>query len=183
MITNTVRYSNFLDSHLKPFRCRVDSCKGMQFTDIDGVLRHERELHRMHGVDKRLLCPYSDCARGVPGNEFKRPWNRNDHIRRIHTKGQTRRPNRKARANNSPRLMSQFQIGENQGKVRADMPLQLNATDIMSHVQSPPPMSFCGEWFHTQSPGPLCDLQFLGLGDSLEFGFDLVGEEYKLEAR
>lgn len=51
-------------------------------------LRHEREEHGLQGHgDRPFECPHPTCARSKRGNGFKRPYNCQDHVNRIH-KGQ-----------------------------------------------------------------------------------------------
>lgn len=70
----------FVDTHLKPFRCNRDACSDFEFSSSSILLRHEREAHGMHGHGEcPFLCTYSDCAR-----RFRRHWNLQDHIRRVH---------------------------------------------------------------------------------------------------
>lgn len=77
--------SEFVDSHLKPYRCKVAPCEGARFSSTANLLRHEREVHGMHKHgDKPFLCPYSGCERNVPGNGFPRQWNLRDHVKRVH---------------------------------------------------------------------------------------------------
>ncbi|KAI0382988.1 hypothetical protein F5Y04DRAFT_251595 [Hypomontagnella monticulosa] len=78
-------YDKFVDSHLKPYRCKIDSCENARFSSTACLLRHEREAHAMHGHgDKPYLCTYDGCDRAVPGNGFPRQWNLKDHMRRVH---------------------------------------------------------------------------------------------------
>lgn len=78
-------HSKFVDSHLKPYKCKVSACKDLQFSSTACLLRHEREAHAMHGHgDKPFLCTYDGCERGVAGNGFPRHWNLRDHMKRVH---------------------------------------------------------------------------------------------------
>lgn len=78
-------YSKFIDSHLKPFRCKVESCSKQEFSSTACLLRHEREAHGMHGHGERPhLCFYPGCERGMLGNGFPRRYNLFDHMRRVH---------------------------------------------------------------------------------------------------
>lgn len=80
-----LRPSKFVDSHLKPYKCKVGTCKELQFSSTACLLRHEREAHAMHGHgDKPFLCSYEGCERGVQGNGFPRHWNLRDHMKRVH---------------------------------------------------------------------------------------------------
>lgn len=81
-----LRASKFVDSHLKPYRCKVRTCENSRFSSTACLLRHEREAHAMHGHgDKPYLCPYEGCERSAPGNGFPRAWNLGDHKRRVHS--------------------------------------------------------------------------------------------------
>lgn len=74
-----------MDSHLKPYRCKLSTCLTLAFSSTACLLRHEREAHGMHGHgDKPHLCTYQDCERSVLGNGFPRRWNLYDHMRRVH---------------------------------------------------------------------------------------------------
>ncbi|KUJ15395.1 uncharacterized protein LY89DRAFT_698195 [Mollisia scopiformis] len=78
-------YDKFVDSHLKPYKCKIHTCKELQFSSTACLLRHEREAHAMHGHgDKPFLCSYDGCERGVQGNGFPRHWNLRDHMKRVH---------------------------------------------------------------------------------------------------
>lgn len=78
-------YDKFVDSHLKPYRCKAESCEGARFSSTACLLRHEREAHGLHGHgDKPFLCVYDGCERAVPGNGFPRQWNLRDHMKRVH---------------------------------------------------------------------------------------------------
>ncbi len=77
--------SKFVDSHLKPYRCKVKSCEGAQFSSTACRLRHEREAHGLHGHGtKPFLCTYEGCERSFDGNGFPRQWNLRDHMKRVH---------------------------------------------------------------------------------------------------
>jgi hypothetical protein len=79
--------SKIVDSHLKPYRCKVDACvdADTRFSSTACLLRHEREAHQMHShSDRPYLCPYEGCDRSKAGNGFPRAWNLKDHARRVH---------------------------------------------------------------------------------------------------
>ena len=76
-------FSKYIDSHLRPFRCKDASCVDTQFSSAACLLRHEREAHRMHGAEPHL-CHYAGCDRSIPGNGFPRKYNLYDHMRRVH---------------------------------------------------------------------------------------------------
>lgn len=113
--------SKFIDSHIKPFRCKVDACAKQEFSSTACLLRHEREAHGMHGHgDRPHLCLYPGCERGISGNGFPRRYNLFDHMKRVHDhkdgptsftgsplldgKLHTRRVGRKRKAPESPDL-------------------------------------------------------------------------------
>lgn len=84
-MTLTHTLSKHLDSHLKPYRCKLSTCSTLAFSSTACLLRHEREAHGMHGHgDKPHLCIYQDCERSIPGNGFPRRWNLYDHMKRVH---------------------------------------------------------------------------------------------------
>ncbi|KAJ5707554.1 hypothetical protein N7488_007355 [Penicillium malachiteum] len=86
-LTDFPTYSKYLDSHLKPYRCKVQACVGNQlrFSSNACLFRHEREAHGLHGHgDNPHLCLWEGCERSVPGYGFPRRWNLYDHMRRVH---------------------------------------------------------------------------------------------------
>lgn len=83
----TVYPSKYLDSHLKPYRCKVPACLEAQlrFSSNACLFRHEREAHGLHGHgDNPHLCLWEGCDRSIPGFGFPRRWNLYDHMRRVH---------------------------------------------------------------------------------------------------
>jgi len=74
-----------MDKHDRPYKCTVSGCEKLRgFTYSGGLLRHEREVHKMHGGTKKsLFCPFSDCKRSS-GSGFTRKENLAEHIRRVH---------------------------------------------------------------------------------------------------
>ena len=74
-----------MDKHDRPYKCNVKGCEKLQgFTYSGGLLRHEREVHKMHGGTKKsLFCSFPDCKRSS-GDGFMRKENLAEHIRRIH---------------------------------------------------------------------------------------------------
>lgn len=74
-----------MDKHDRPYKCNVKGCEKLQgFTYSGGLLRHEREVHKMHGGTKKsLFCPFADCKRSS-GSGFTRKENLAEHIRRVH---------------------------------------------------------------------------------------------------
>jgi len=78
-------WSKHMDKHDRPYKCTVSGCEKLRgFTYSGGLLRHEREVHKMHGGTKKsLFCPFSDCKRSS-GSGFTRKENLAEHIRRVH---------------------------------------------------------------------------------------------------
>ncbi|CAG8979271.1 hypothetical protein HYALB_00010804 [Hymenoscyphus albidus] len=86
-------YDKFVDSHLKPYRCKVAACESLHFSSTACLLRHEREAHAMHGHgDKPFHCTFEGCERSAPGNGFPRHWNLRDHMKRVHNNAPTSPP-------------------------------------------------------------------------------------------
>lgn len=79
-----------MDKHDRPYKCNVKGCEKLQgFTYSGGLLRHEREVHKMHGGTKKsLYCPFPDCKRHS-GSGFTRKENLAEHIRRVHRRTST----------------------------------------------------------------------------------------------
>ena len=77
--------SKHMDKHDRPYKCNVKGCEKLQgFTYSGGLLRHEREVHKLHGGTKKsLFCPYPDCKRSS-GQGFTRKENLAEHTRRVH---------------------------------------------------------------------------------------------------
>ncbi|PGH08340.1 hypothetical protein AJ79_06027 [Helicocarpus griseus UAMH5409] len=83
--TQKCAYHKYLDSHLKPYRCKVSQCVDAHFSSNACLFRHEREAHGMHGHGENPhLCHFPTCERSVPGNGFPRRWNLHDHMKRVH---------------------------------------------------------------------------------------------------
>jgi hypothetical protein len=74
-----------MDKHERPYKCDAPGCEKLQgFTYSGGLLRHQREVHKMHGGTKEaLFCPFGNCKRAT-GAGFTRKENRDEHIRRVH---------------------------------------------------------------------------------------------------
>lgn len=85
LLLTSAAFSKFIDSHLKPFRCKIEACSKQEFSSTACLLRHEREAHGMHGHgDRPHLCYYPGCERGMLGNGFPRRYNLFDHMKRVH---------------------------------------------------------------------------------------------------
>jgi hypothetical protein len=74
-----------MDKHERPYKCEHTGCEKLQgFTYSGGLLRHQREVHKMHGGTKeQLFCPFENCKRNA-GSGFTRKENLHEHIRRVH---------------------------------------------------------------------------------------------------
>lgn len=79
-----------MDKHDRPYKCNAKGCEKLQgFTYSGGLLRHEREVHKLHGGTKKSLhCPYLDCKRSS-GAGFTRKENLAEHLRRVHRRTST----------------------------------------------------------------------------------------------
>jgi hypothetical protein len=77
--------SKHMDKHERPYKCDAPVCEKLQgFTYSGGLLRHQREVHKMHGGTKDPLhCPFENCKR-AGGSGFTRKENLQEHIRRVH---------------------------------------------------------------------------------------------------
>jgi hypothetical protein len=77
--------SKHMDKHDRPYKCLEPGCEKLQgFTYSGGLLRHQREVHKMHGGTKKALyCPEPNCKRNS-GSGFTRKENLSEHIRRVH---------------------------------------------------------------------------------------------------
>ncbi|GME47235.1 C2H2 transcription factor [Neofusicoccum parvum] len=86
-------WSKHMDKHDRPYVCRHKGCEKLQgFTYSGGLLRHEREVHKMHGGTKKaLFCPHQDCKRSM-GQGFTRKENLAEHIRRVHRRASNSDP-------------------------------------------------------------------------------------------
>lgn len=85
VLTMTFLHSKFIDSHLKPFRCKMQECSKQAFSSTACLLRHEREAHGMHGHGHcPHLCTVQGCERSEKGKGFPRLYNCKDHMRRAH---------------------------------------------------------------------------------------------------
>ncbi|EOA82686.1 uncharacterized protein SETTUDRAFT_66774, partial [Exserohilum turcica Et28A] len=78
-------WNKHMDKHDRPYKCNDKGCEKLQgFTYSGGLLRHEREVHGMHGSAKNsLFCPSPDCKRSS-GDGFTRKENLAEHLRRVH---------------------------------------------------------------------------------------------------
>lgn len=79
-----------MDKHDRPYRCDQPECSKLQgFTYSGGLLRHQREVHKMHGgTGKQLFCPEKTCKRHT-GSGFTRKENLQEHLRRVHRRTST----------------------------------------------------------------------------------------------
>lgn len=82
--------SKHMDKHDRPYKCAEPGCEKLQgFTYSGGLLRHQREVHKMHGgTRKPMYCPEPNCKRNS-GSGFTRKENLHEHIRRVHRRNTT----------------------------------------------------------------------------------------------
>ena len=78
-------YNKHMDKHERPWKCYEPGCEtNPGFTYSGGLLRHQREVHKMHQSTKKpLYCPYPNCNRSS-GTGFTRRENLEEHKRRRH---------------------------------------------------------------------------------------------------
>ncbi|TAQ84638.1 hypothetical protein B7494_g7040 [Chlorociboria aeruginascens] len=127
-------YDKFIDSHLKPYRCKVTACGSLQFSSTACLLRHEREAHAMHGHGlKPFFCKYEGCERSIPGNGFPRHWNLRDHMKRVHNDPGASRSN----ADGSPPPPSNGTIKPRKRKAEATDAPHLEKAQV-KRIQTPP---------------------------------------------
>jgi hypothetical protein len=85
-------WNKHMDRHERPYKCEHPNCLNSQgFTYSGGLLRHQREVHRMHqsATKARIFCPFPDCPRNVSGEGFSRKENLEEHKRRRHADQKT----------------------------------------------------------------------------------------------
>ncbi len=78
-------WNKHMDRHERPYKCREAGCElNPGFTYSGGLLRHQREVHKMHLSTKQpLYCPFPNCNRSS-GTGFTRKENLEEHKRRRH---------------------------------------------------------------------------------------------------
>ena len=81
-------WNKHMDRHERPYKCNEPECEASPgFTYSGGLLRHQREVHKMHLITQKILyCPFSNCVR-ASGNGFTRKENLEEHKRRRHSEG------------------------------------------------------------------------------------------------
>ncbi|TDZ61606.1 hypothetical protein CTRI78_v004231 [Colletotrichum trifolii] len=148
-------YDKFVDSHLKPYRCKIDSCENARFSSTACLLRHEREAHAMHGHgDKPFLCSYDGCDRSMPGNGFPRQWNLKDHMRRVHNdNGVPGSPAVAASGQQSSKGRKRKDAPKVSGPVAPSRKVTAKATVVEAAVKEEPPSKpLIDEWMaHRQA--------------------------------
>lgn len=78
-----------MDKHERPYRCDRPECSKLNgFTYSGGLLRHQREVHKMHGSTTKLFCSEPNCKR-ASGSGFTRKENLFEHLRRVHRRTST----------------------------------------------------------------------------------------------
>ena len=78
-------WNKHMDRHERPYKCREAGCElNPGFTYSGGLLRHQREVHKMHlSTRMPLFCPFENCNRSS-GTGFTRKENLEEHKRRRH---------------------------------------------------------------------------------------------------
>ncbi|KAK5040235.1 hypothetical protein LTS07_000732 [Exophiala sideris] len=101
-------YNKYLDSHLKPYRCKFATergeCEDARFSSNACLFRHEREAHGLHnhGLNP-FMCKFRDCERSRDGNGFPRRWNQRDHMKRVHDYVEDDSPKERTTATDQPK--------------------------------------------------------------------------------
>ncbi|KAI1612863.1 hypothetical protein EDD36DRAFT_465010 [Exophiala viscosa] len=101
-------YNKYLDSHLKPYRCKFATergeCEDARFSSNACLFRHEREAHGLHnhGLNP-FMCKFRDCERSRDGNGFPRRWNQRDHMKRVHDYVEDDSPKEQTTATEQPK--------------------------------------------------------------------------------
>lgn len=80
-----------MDKHERPYKCRATGCEKLPgFTYSGGLLRHQREVHKIGASSKKpLFCDFPGCKRGPGGEGFTRKENLAEHKRRVHQQPST----------------------------------------------------------------------------------------------
>jgi len=68
-----------MDRHTRPYTCHITSCRGLDFGDHGGLLRHQREKHG----NVKFFCRIAGCTRNRRG--FNRKRNLDAHMATLHT--------------------------------------------------------------------------------------------------
>jgi len=86
-------WNKHMDRHERPYKCLEPGCEmNAGFTYSGGLLRHQREVHKMHQSTKQpLFCPFPNCKRSS-GTGFTRKENLEEHKRRRHLEQITGQP-------------------------------------------------------------------------------------------
>jgi hypothetical protein len=160
--------SKFVDTHLKPYRCKFDTCEKAQFASSTILFRHEKEAHAMHGHGENpYLCPHEGCGRSIPGNGFTRRWNLRDHVRRIHKEDGP--PRKHSRANAGKRLQRRIRNKDGLLEKRKDAPTAETLAEGNTQTQ-------CFGWDHHRKSLEEI-VQRLGTTDEVERSNLLVAAE------
>ncbi len=90
-------WNKHMDRHERPYKCHEAGCDlNPGFTYSGGLLRHQREVHKMHLSTKEpLFCPFPNCNRSS-GSGFTRRENLEEHKRRRHMDDLAEHPSNRA---------------------------------------------------------------------------------------
>jgi len=98
-------WNKHMDRHERPYKCREPGCElNPGFTYSGGLLRHQREVHKMHLSTKQpLFCPFPHCNRSS-GTGFTRKENLEEHKRRRHLDEMSDMASRTAAPHSTPSM-------------------------------------------------------------------------------
>ncbi|MCJ1475133.1 hypothetical protein MMC13_003793 [Lambiella insularis] len=74
-----------MDKRNRPYICSKNECHVRRFADKGGFHRHNREIHGDDGAGhavKVFPCPFKACRKSR--TDFRRKWNLQEHMRRVH---------------------------------------------------------------------------------------------------
>lgn len=79
-------WKKHMDKHERPYKCTQAECQRKEgFTWFGGLVRHEREVHKIESAPKKaLFCPFPECGRSS-GRGFTRKDNLEQHKKNKHS--------------------------------------------------------------------------------------------------
>ncbi|KAI0025003.1 hypothetical protein F4780DRAFT_489269 [Xylariomycetidae sp. FL0641] len=178
-------YDKFVDSHLKPYRCKNESCENARFSSTACLLRHEREAHAMHGHgDKPYLCTYEGCDRALPGNGFPRQWNLKDHMRRVHNDNGSSLPTSSPSALGSSQVTAKGRKRKSKDAVdsiRKHTSRSVQAAEAAAAAARAAEKPMIEEWYSHQK-ALQAYLQEFNAPDAFDYANDVAGARDHMEA-